>query len=85
MLAASGDQSFDLAARLRGEMEKMFSECQGGNCPSGNELDNYLKLQRLNPNHNFAQMSRSRKFGSGAGRGRAAARAKAGRARPATR
>jgi len=69
MLAGSGDQSSDLAERLRGEMEKMFSECQGGNCPSSSELDNYLKLQRLNPNNNFAQMSRSRKFGSGLGRG----------------
>jgi ElaB/YqjD/DUF883 family membrane-anchored ribosome-binding protein len=71
MLAGSGDQSCDLAVRLRNEMEKMFSECQGGNCPSGSELDNYLKLQRLNPNNNFAQMSRSRKFGAGMGRGRA--------------
>ena len=72
MLAGSGDQSCDLAVRLRGEMEKMFSECQAGNCPSSDELDSYLKLQRLNPNHNFAQMSRSRKFGVGAGRARAA-------------
>jgi hypothetical protein len=71
MLADSGEQSFQLADRLRGEMEKMFGECQGGNCPSGNELDNYLKLQRMNPNHNFAQMSRSRKFGFGNGRGMA--------------
>jgi hypothetical protein len=33
-------------------------------------LDNYLKLQHLNPNQNFAQMARSRKFGFGFGRGR---------------
>jgi hypothetical protein len=71
MLAGSGDRASALADRLRDEMEKMFSECQGGNCPSSNELDNYLKLQRMNPNNNFAQMSRSRKFGAGAGRGRA--------------
>jgi len=71
MLAANGEPSFNLAERLRGEMEKMFGQCQGGNCPSGNELDNYLKLQRMNPNQNFAQMSRSRKFGSPTGRGRA--------------
>jgi len=71
MLAARGDQSSDLASRLRDEMGKMFGECQGGNCPSSNELDNYLKLQRLNPNRNFAQMSRSRKFGAGMGRGSA--------------
>jgi hypothetical protein len=71
MLAASGDQSFDLAERLRGEMEKMFSQCQGGDSPSGNELDTYLRLERMNPNNNFAQMSRSRKFGSALGSGRA--------------
>jgi hypothetical protein len=71
MLAGSGEQSSELAGRLLSEMEKMFSECKGGDCPSGNELDNYLKLQRLNPNNNFAQMSRSRKFGFGKGRGRA--------------
>jgi hypothetical protein len=74
MLAASGEQSFNLAERLRGEMEKMFSQCQGGNCPSGTELDNYLKLQSMNPKGNFAQMSRSRKFGSATGRGRAGAK-----------
>jgi hypothetical protein len=52
-------------------MEKMFSECKGGNCPTCNELDTYLKLQRMNPNNNFSQMSQSRKFGFGKGRGRA--------------
>lgn len=71
MLAANGEQSFNLAERLRGEMEKLFGQCQGGNCPSSNELDNYLKLQRMNPKQNFAQMARSRKFGFGFGRGRA--------------
>jgi hypothetical protein len=70
MLAANGEQSFNVAERLRGEMEKMFGQCQGGNCPSGDELDTYLKLQSMNPNQNFAQMSRSRKFGSPSGRGR---------------
>ena len=67
MLAGDGEQSFQLADRLRGEMEKLFGECQGGNCPSSNELDTYLKLQRMNPGNNFAQMSRSRKFGFGNG------------------
>ncbi len=71
MLAANGESSFNLAERLRAEMANMFGECQSsGNSPSSNELDNYLKLQRMNPNQNFAQMSRSRKFGSPAGRGR---------------
>ena len=71
MLAADGEQSFQLADRLRGEMEKLFGQCQGGNCPSSDELDTYLKLQRMNPGNNFAQMSRSRKFGFGKGRGQA--------------
>ena len=71
MLAGSGDQSSELAARLSEEMEKMFRQCQSGNCPSGGELDSYLQLQHLNPNNNFAQMSRSRKFGDSLGRGRA--------------
>lgn len=71
MLAGDGEQSFQLADRLRNEMEKLFGECQGGNCPSGDELDSYLKLQRMKPGNNFAQMARSRKFGFGRGRGEA--------------
>jgi hypothetical protein len=71
MLAGAGDQSFQHAERLRGEMEKLFGECRSGNCPSGNELDTYLRLARMNPGDNFAQMSRSRKFGVGEGRGQA--------------
>jgi molybdopterin converting factor small subunit len=69
MLAGDGEKSFLLADRLRGEMEKLFGECRGGNCPSGDELDNYLKLQRKNPGNNFAQLARSRKFGFGKGHG----------------
>ncbi|MCL5098757.1 MAG: hypothetical protein M1608_14745 [Candidatus Omnitrophica bacterium] len=69
MLNGDGEQSFQLAERLRGEMEKMFNDCQGGNCPSGNELDAYLRLRRMNPNNNFAQMALSRKFGFGLGQG----------------
>jgi len=71
MLAGNGDQSFNLADRLRSEMEKLFGDCQGGNCPSSNELDSYLRLQRMNPGNSFAQMSRSRKFGSASGKGSA--------------
>jgi hypothetical protein len=67
MLSGNGEQSFGLAERLRGEMEKMFGECQNGNCPNSGELDNYLKLQKMNPGNTFAQMSRSRKFGRGHG------------------
>ena len=71
MLAGNGDQSFNLADRLRGEMEKLFGECQGGDCPSPGEVDSYLRLHRMNPGNNFAQMSRSRKFGSASGKGSA--------------
>jgi len=67
MLAADGEQSFALADRLRAEMEKLFADCQEGNCPGSNELDNYLHLLRMNPGNNFAQMARSRKFGIGRG------------------
>ncbi len=68
MLAAQGEQSHQRSERLRSDMESLFSECQGsGNCPSCNELDSYLTLQRgMKPGNNFAQMARSRKFG-GAG------------------
>jgi hypothetical protein len=69
MLEGNGEQSFQLADRVRSEMEKLFAQCKGGNCPSGNELDQYLALQHLSPGNNFAQMSRSRKFGSGKGDG----------------
>ena len=63
MLAGNGERSFRLADRLRSEMEKLFGDCQGGNGAACDNLDNYLKLQRMNPGKNFAQMSRSRKFG----------------------
>lgn len=67
MLAGAGEQSFQLADRLRQEMGKLFGECKGGNCPSCDELDAYLTLQKLQPGNNFAQMARSRKFGFGKG------------------
>jgi hypothetical protein len=64
MLAANGDRSFRLAERLRGEMEKLFTDAQSGNGPSCEELDSYLRLDRgLKPGNNFAQMARSRKSG----------------------
>ena len=67
MLAGNGEQSFDTADRLRSEMEKMFTQCESGNCPNSGELDTYLRLQKMNPGSTFAQMSRSRKFGLGSG------------------
>lgn len=72
MLAANGEQAFELAERLGQEMAKLFSQCQGsGNCPSSDELDQYLRLHQLGAQQNFAQMLRCRKFGLGLGRGRA--------------
>jgi hypothetical protein len=70
MLAGQGDRSYAGAERLRSEMEKLFSECKSGNCPGGDEVDNYLRLTRgMNPGRNFAQMARSRKFGRVPGQG----------------
>jgi len=70
MLAGNGDRSFRLADRLRDEMEKLFTDAQAGNCPSCEELDAYLKLQRgLNPGNSFAQMGRSKRSGMNVGRG----------------
>jgi len=70
MLAGAGDQSFELADRLRGEMAKMFTQCQSsGDSPSSNELDSYLRLQQMSPGRNFSQMALSRKFGIGQGHG----------------
>jgi hypothetical protein len=69
MLAGDGEQSSQMTERLRLAMERLFTQCQAGDCPSPNELDSYLRLQRLTPGNNFAQMSRSKKFGSGKGYG----------------
>ncbi len=70
MLAGKGDRAFRMADRLREEMEKLFSDCQQCRGQNGDELDSYLSLTRsMNPGQNFAQMARSRKFGSGKGRG----------------
>ena len=53
-------------------MEKLFSECKSQGGQQGQEMDNYLKLQRKhNPGGNFAQMMQSHKPGNGQGKGRA--------------
>ncbi len=65
MLAGNGERSFRLAERLRSEMEKLFGDCQACNGEACNSLDSYLRLLRMNPGNNFAQMARSRKFGLG--------------------
>jgi hypothetical protein len=69
MLAGNGERSFRLSDRLKTEMAKLFSDCQGGNCPSGDELDTYLKLTRsMRAGKSFSQMAQSRNFGSALGR-----------------
>jgi hypothetical protein len=69
MLAAEGENSFQLSDRLRGEMEKLFAECKSQGGQQGEEMDNYLKLQRKqNPGGSFAQMMQSHKFGNGQGK-----------------
>jgi len=66
MLAGNGGNGAQLAGNLRGEMEKLFSECQSRGTAMNNELDQYLQIQRgLNPGMSFQQMSQTHKFGSG--------------------
>jgi hypothetical protein len=70
MLAANGENAFQVSDRLRSEMEKLFSECKSEGEKQGEEMDTYLKLQRkLNPGGSFAQMMQSHKFGAGQGKG----------------
>lgn len=66
MLAGQGDKGAQLAENLRGEMEKLFSQCNGKEGEMSNELDQYLSIQRsMKPGSNFKQMMQTRKFGSG--------------------
>ena len=66
MLNAEGEPSYQLAEKLRSEMEQLFSECQAQGNQMSNELDTYLKLQKgLNPGNSFRQMMMTRKFGLG--------------------
>ena len=66
MLAGQGDKGAQLAENLRGEMEKLFSQCNGQEGEMGSELDQYLSIQRtMKPGSNFKQMMQTRKFGSG--------------------
>ncbi len=71
MLEGDGAQGALLARRLEQDMAKLFSQCQGGNCPGGDELDDYLKLRLPgNKGQSFAQMCKSLKGGDGNGSGR---------------
>ena len=66
MLAGHGGNGAQLAENLRGQMEKLFSQCQGEGQSMGNELDQYLSIQRgMKPGNSFQQMMQCHKFGSG--------------------
>ena len=68
MLAGNGDKGSQLAETLRGEMEKLFSQCKGGEGEMGSELDQYMSIQAGMPGRqNFKQMMESKKFGNGRG------------------
>lgn len=68
MLAGHGANGSDLAETLRGEMEKLFSQCNGKGDQMNNELDQYMSIQRsLNPRQSFQQMMQCKKFGAGRG------------------
>lgn len=70
MLKGSGESSFQGSDRLRGEMEKLFGQCNAQGGQMSDEMDQYLKLLRsMNPGNSFKQMMQSKKFGSGQGKG----------------
>ena len=66
MLAGNGSDGARLSESLRGEMEKLFSQCNSKDGEMNNELDSYLSIQRaLKPGSSFKQMMQCRKFGTG--------------------
>jgi hypothetical protein len=72
MLSARGDNSFNTADRLRGEMEKLFSECKSQGDQMSGELDQYLSAKKgMMPGNSFRQMMMSKKFGRARGEGQA--------------
>lgn len=69
MVSGDGSNGAELAENLRGEMEKLFSQCQSQGGEMNSELDQYLSIQRgMNPRANFGQMMKCRKFGNGNGK-----------------
>ena len=68
MLAGNGDKGAQLAETLRGEMEKLFSKCNGKEGEMSSELDQYMSIQASMPGRGtFQQMMQSKKFGNGRG------------------
>jgi hypothetical protein len=68
MLAGNGANGAQLAENLRGEMEKLFSQCNSKEPGMNDELDQYLTVERgMKPGANFKQMMQSHKFGGSGG------------------
>jgi hypothetical protein len=66
LATGQGSDGANLAEHLRGEMEKMFSQCNGKEGEMNDELDQKMAIQRsLNPKGTFRQMMQTRKFGNG--------------------
>lgn len=66
MVAGNGSNGAALAENLRGEMEKLFTQCNAKDGQMNSELDQYLSIQRgLNPHASFQQMMQCHKFGTG--------------------
>ena len=66
MLAGNGANGAQLAENLRGEMEKLFTQCNAQGTSMEDELDQYMSVQRgMKPGSSFKQMMQCHKFGSG--------------------
>ena len=66
MLAGDGPTGAQLAEHLRGEMEKLFSQCNAEGETMNDELDQYMSIQRsMQPGKTFSQMMQSHRFGNG--------------------
>jgi hypothetical protein len=70
MLAGDGPTGSQLAEHLRGEMEKLFSQCNSEGGMMNDELDQYMSIQRsMQPGKTFSQMMQSHRFGQGSNSG----------------
>jgi hypothetical protein len=66
MLAGNGPTGSQLAENLRGEMEKLFTQCNAKDGMMSDELDQYMSIQRsMKPGKTFGQMMQSHRFGQG--------------------
>lgn len=66
MAGGEGRDGANLAEHLRGEMAKMFSQCNGKDGELSGELDQALSIQHsLKAGNSFRQMMQTKKFGQG--------------------